>query len=158
MKKIISLVCFFICFDSSASLFGDRQAVEKVFKTIYLECEGTKASLSSKGVGVLTAAKMRIMMKDTWRKPGYITSIALTANARVNLHDVRLFNKFIQFETKRFQGGRKTLGAIDRETGEINWTAKKRFEFNGVCEAVEPWSPDNSLDKEFKLPEDKKKF
>tara|TARA_Y100001970_G_C13966614_1_gene715954 strand:+ start:374 stop:847 length:474 start_codon:yes stop_codon:yes gene_type:complete len=157
MKKIISLTFIFLCLDISASIFGERRSIEKDFETIYLECEGTKASLSSKATGVLTAAKMRIMMRDSWRE-GYITSIALTANKRVNLHDVKLFDNFIQFKTKRFQGSRKTLGAIDRETGEINWTAKKRFEFNGVCEAVEPWSPDDSLDKEFKLPKDKKKF
>ena len=157
MKKVILLIFIFLCFEISAGIFDLSRDTEKDFETYYLECEGTKSSLSSKGTGVLTAAKMRIMMRDSW-KGGYITSIALTANKRINLHDVKVFDDFIQFKTKRFHGGRKTLGAVDRETGDINWTAQKRFEFNGVCETVEPWSPDDSLDKVFRLPKDKKKF
>tara|TARA_Y100000590_G_scaffold462120_2_gene625399 strand:+ start:302 stop:775 length:474 start_codon:yes stop_codon:yes gene_type:complete len=157
MKKIIFLITIFFYLDISAALFDRKFEVEKDFETYYLECEGTKASLSSKASGALTAAKMRIMMRDAWRE-GYITSIALTANARVNLLWVKVFDKTIQFKTKRFQGGRRSLGAIDRETGEISWIATKRFEFHGVCNAVDPWSPDDSLNKEYKLPKDKKKF
>jgi hypothetical protein len=157
MKKVILLIFIFLCFEISAGIFDLSRNTEKDFETYYLECEGTKSSLSSKGTGVLTAAKMRIMMRDSW-KAGYITSIALTANSRVYLKKIRIFDDFIQFKTKRFQGHRKTIGAIDRETGEINWIADRRFEFNGVCEIVEPWSPDDSLDKEFRLPKEKKKF
>ena len=156
MKKIILSIFIFLCFDISAGIF-ERKTVEKGYKAFYLECEGTKSLLSSKAGGALMAAKMRIMIRDKF-KEGYITSIALTANSRVYLKEVSIFDDFIQFTTKRFQGGGKTLGAIDRETGEINWKADRRFEFNGVCEVVEPWSPDDSLDKEFRLPKEKKKF
>lgn len=156
MKKILPLILIFLCLDISAAL-SDRREVEKNFGTYYLECEGTKSLLSSKAGGALTAAKMRIMIRDS-RKEGYITSIALTANSRVYLKDVKVFNDFIQFTTERFQGGRKTLGAIDRETGEINWTASDRFEFNGICNRVDPWSPDDSLRREYKLPKSEKKF
>ena len=157
MKKVILLIFIFLCFEISAGIFDLSRNTEKDFETYYLECEGTKSSLSSKGTGVLTAAKMRIMMRDSW-KAGYITSIALTANSRVYLKRVSVFDGFIRFRTKKFQGEGKTSGAIDRETGEINWKADRRFEFNGVCEIVEPWSPDDSLNKEFILPKEKKKF
>ena len=156
MKKILQLILIFLCLDISAALF-DRKEVERNFGTYYLECEGTKSLLSSKAGGALTAAKMRIMMRDSF-KEGYITSISLTANSRVYLKRLTIFDDFIQFKTKRFQGHGKTIGAIDRETGEINWTADRRFEFNGICNKVEPWSPDDSLRTEYRLPKSEKKF
>ena len=156
MKKIILSIFIFLCFDISAGIF-ERRTLEKDFEAFYMECEGTKSLLSSKAGGALMAAKMRIMIRDKF-KEGYITSIALTANSRVYLKKIKIFDDFIQFKTKRFQRHKKTIGAIDRETGEINWIADRRFEFNGVCEIVEPWSPDDSLNKEFILPKEKKKF
>ena len=141
--------------EASAGLFGDKEK----HKTYYLECEGTKSNFSNTGNvgGPLTPAKMRIMMRDSF-KEGYIQSISMTANALVRLKKVYIFDDTIQFRTKRFQGGRKTLGAIDRKTGEITWTASKRFEFNGVCLEVEPWTPNDSIDRQYSIPEEEKKF
>ena len=134
------------------------EASEK-HKTYYLECEGTKSNFSYKGNvgGPLTPAKMKIMMRDAF-KEGYIESISMTANAPVSLKEVRIFDDTIQFKTKRFLGAKKTLGAIDRVTGEITWNASKRFEFNGICKEVESWSPNDSIDRKYTIPEDKKKF
>ena len=140
---------------ASAALFGD----EEKHKTYYLECEGTKSNFSYTGNvgGPLTSAKMRIMMRDSF-KEGYLQSISMTANAPVYLKKVYILDDTIQFRTKRFQGGRKTLGAIDRKTGEITWTASKRFEFNGVCLEVKPWSPNDSIELQYLMPEEEKKF
>ena len=141
--------------EASAGLFGDKEK----HKTYYLECVGTKSNFSSSGHvgGPLTPAKMRIMMRDAFRE-GYIQSISMTANAAVKLAKVRIFDKTIQFRTKRFLGNSRTLGAISRINGEITWKAKKRFEFNGVCSEVEPWSPNDSIDRQYSIPEEEKKF
>ena len=156
MKRLtITLLTLLMSMGAWAGLFGDKEK----HKTFYLECEGKKSSYSYKGDvgGPLTDAKMRIMMRDAF-KEGYIRSVSMTANAPVYLKKVYISDDTIQFRTKRFSGGRKTLGAIDRKTGEITWKASKRFEFNGVCSEVKPWSPDDSIELQYSIPEEEKKF